>query len=105
MHNPHHVIQYAPPSHNPAPYRGTSLTRKRTPLGLYRRPMPRFLGRSYGGGQFFLGEVPLHSFGVQRLLANTITHLDYMYRSERTAEREGLITCEDSRCPLLDHGR
>ena len=25
-------------------YRGTSLTRKRTPLGLYRRPMPRVLG-------------------------------------------------------------
>ena len=27
-------------------YRGTSLTRKRTPLGLYRRPMPKVLGGS-----------------------------------------------------------
>ena len=26
------------------PVRGTSLTRKRTPLGLYRKPMPRALG-------------------------------------------------------------
>ena len=25
-------------------YRGTSLTRKRTPLGSYRRPVPRVLG-------------------------------------------------------------
>ena len=27
-------------------YRGTSLTRKRIPLGPYRRPMPRVLGGS-----------------------------------------------------------
>ena len=25
-------------------YRGTSLKRKRTPVGTYRRPVPRFLG-------------------------------------------------------------
>ena len=31
------------------PYRGASLTRKRTPLGPYRRPMPRVLGESQGG--------------------------------------------------------
>ena len=30
-------------------YRGTSLTRKRTPLGPYRRPMPRVLEGSWGG--------------------------------------------------------
>jgi hypothetical protein len=30
-------------------YRGTSLTRKRTPLGPYRRPMPRALGDFQGG--------------------------------------------------------
>ena len=28
------------------PFRGTSLTRKRNPLGPYNRPMPRVLGRS-----------------------------------------------------------
>jgi len=33
-------------------YRGTSLTRKRTPLGPYRRPMPRALWWSCGGGGF-----------------------------------------------------
>ena len=41
------------------PYRATSRTRKRTPLGPYRRPMPRVLGGSVGGGRFFMSEVPL----------------------------------------------
>ena len=41
-------------------YRGTSLIRKRTPLGLYRRPMPRVLGGFWGGGRFLMGEVPLY---------------------------------------------
>ena len=40
-------------------YRGTSLTRKRTPLGPYRKPMPRVLGVSQGCGRFLMGEVPL----------------------------------------------
>ena len=39
-------------------YKGTSLTRKCTPLGPYRRPMPRDLGGSQGGGRFLMGEVP-----------------------------------------------
>ena len=39
--------------------RGTSLMRKRTPLGPYRTPMPRVLGGSLEGGRFRLGEVPL----------------------------------------------
>ena len=37
----------------PPRYRGTSLTRKHSPLGPYRRPMPRVLGGwafSYGRG-------------------------------------------------------
>ena len=43
-------------------YRGTSPIRKRTPLGPYRRPMPRFLGEwafSHGRG------TPV-AFSVQR---------------------------------------
>ena len=40
-------------------YRGTSLTRKRTSLGPYRRPMPRVLGGSQGGGRFLRSEVTL----------------------------------------------
>jgi hypothetical protein len=32
--------------------RGTSLIRKRTPLGPFRRPMPRVLWGSSGGGAF-----------------------------------------------------
>ena len=41
------------------PYRGTSLIRKRNPLGPYRRPMPRVLGGSSGGGHFLMGKIPL----------------------------------------------
>ena len=40
--------------------RGTSLIRKRHPLGPYSRPTPRALRWSYGGG-VFLREVPLYS--------------------------------------------
>jgi hypothetical protein len=39
--------------------RGTSLIRKRTPLGPYRRPMSRDLGGSWGGERFLMSEVPL----------------------------------------------
>ena len=41
-------------------YRGTSLTRKRSPLGPYRRPMPRALRWSWQGGLFLMSEVPLY---------------------------------------------
>ena len=41
-------------------YRGTSLIRKRTPLGPYRRPIPRVLGGSKGGGRFLMSEPPLY---------------------------------------------
>ena len=40
-------------------YRGTSLIRKRTSLGPYRRPLPRVLGGFQAGGCFLMGEVPL----------------------------------------------
>jgi hypothetical protein len=40
-------------------YRGTSLIRNRTLLGPYRRPLPRVLGESYGGGCFLMSEVAL----------------------------------------------
>ena len=39
-------------------YRGTSLTRTRTPLGPYHTPMPRVLRGSWGGGRFLMGEAP-----------------------------------------------
>ena len=41
------------------PYRGTSLTRKCTPLEPYRRPMTRVLGGFEEGGRVLMGEVPL----------------------------------------------
>ena len=44
-----------------AKHRGTSLIRTRNPLGPYRRPMPRALGGSQGGGRFLMGEVPLYT--------------------------------------------
>ena len=40
-------------------YWGTSLTRKRTPPGPYRRPIPSVQGGSCGGGRFLMGQVPL----------------------------------------------
>ena len=42
-------------------YRGTSLVRTSNFLGPDRRPMPRLLGGSLGGGRFLAGEVPLYS--------------------------------------------
>ena len=42
-------------------YRGTSLIRKRTPLGPYSWTLPRFLGESWRGGRFLMSEVPLYS--------------------------------------------
>ena len=41
-------------------YRGTSLTRKCTPLGTYRRPMSRVVKGSWGGERFLMGEAPLY---------------------------------------------
>ena len=40
-------------------YRGTSRVRKRIPLGPYRRPMARVLGRSWVGLRFLMGEVAM----------------------------------------------
>ena len=50
-------LNLAPPV--PARCRGTSLIRKHTLLGTYRRPVHRVLCRSYGGGRFLIREVPL----------------------------------------------
>ena len=58
----------------PGPYRGTSLIRIRTPLGPYRRPMPRVLGGSQGGGRFLMGEVPLHESLSGRARERGATH-------------------------------
>ena len=38
----------------------TGIPTLRNPLGTYRRPMPRVLGGSWGGGRFLMGEVPLY---------------------------------------------
>ena len=43
-----------------SPYRGTSLIRKRAPLGHYSRTMPRALWWSQGGGRFLMSEVPMY---------------------------------------------
>ena len=39
--------------------RGTSLMRKRPPLGPYRSLVPRVMGGSQGGGRVLMSEVPL----------------------------------------------
>ena len=41
-------------------YGGTPLIRKRASQGPYRRPTPRILGGSQGGGYFLMGEVPVY---------------------------------------------
>ena len=43
-----------------AAYRGTSLTRKRIPLGLYNSPIPGAVWLSQEVGRFLLREVPLY---------------------------------------------
>ena len=46
------------------PYGGTSLIRKRTPLGPYRRPMPRVLGGPRGVDAFLWGRYPCMSLHI-----------------------------------------
>ena len=50
-----------PLPHFRSTYRVTSLASKRIPLEPYRRPMPRVLGGSYGGGRFLMGEASAQS--------------------------------------------
>ena len=45
-------------------YWGTSLIRNHLTLGPYRRPMPRFLGVSYGVERFLMGDLPLQGLGL-----------------------------------------
>ena len=52
------VHRGAPHDPSPLQYRATSLTRKRTLLGPYRRPMPRVLGGSWGGRSFLWARYP-----------------------------------------------
>ena len=83
------------------PHRGTSLIRKRTPLGPYRRPTPGVLGGSKGGGRFFMGEVPLEknslngaemnslrlslSRSLAPSLSSTLEHEDFAYPTVKLA--------------------
>ena len=52
------------------PDRDTSLIRNSTPLGPYSRTMPRALWQSWGGGQFFMSEVPLYLPGEEETKVN-----------------------------------
>ena len=61
------VFRSYPEKKSAVPYRGTSLIKKRTPLGPYRRPMPRVPGGSEGGWRFLLGKVPLYLEGQARV--------------------------------------
>ena len=63
----------------PRPYRGTSLTRKHTPLGPYRRPVPRVLEGPRGLGVFLWARYPcnlLHIvFSYQRDASSSANRL------------------------------
>ena len=77
-------------------YRGTSLIKNHPLLGPYSRPMPRTLRWSYGGGLFFMSEVPLYArwqgvwcvskgFGgegvVHRVSASLLSPVDPSFRA------------------------
>ena len=55
-------LQHAHHGPHLLPYRGTLITRKRTPPGPYRRPMARVLWGSYGAGRFFISKVHLYLY-------------------------------------------
>ena len=64
-----------------SPGRGTSLTGKCTTLGPYCRPMPRVLGGSYGGGRFFMGEVPLYrSISYIQVISDSPTFFVHLFK-------------------------
>ena len=63
-------------------YRGTSPTRKRTPLGPYRRPLPRVLGGSWWGARFLMSELPLWQKNVPSLGTLTFQKRFRVYREE-----------------------
>ena len=56
-------------------YRGTPPTRKCTPLGAYRRPVPRVLGASSRGlGVFSWGRHPCTTYDVVRIRLKLSAH-------------------------------
>ena len=54
-------IKHAPCSTKPTPHRGISLIRKRAPIGLFSRIMPRAICWSWGGWMFPMSEVHLYT--------------------------------------------
>ena len=88
-------------------YRGTSLARKRNPLGPYRRPMPRVVGESWGGG-CFMGQVPLYElalcsvmvFGVHDPHHGIIKNVPAFHRAVRYRGTSLIKNAHSPRTPL-----
>ena len=78
-----------------APYRGTSLIRKRSPLGPYRRAIPRVLGGSWVGGWAFSYERDTPAPNLRaRLLGSSVRGAQFRPLTPNTVElvaRGGLV--------------
>jgi len=86
-------------------YRGTSRIRKRTPLGPYRRPMPRVVGGSLGGGRFLMGEVPLyHGIVGGGVFSFRGTHAMMPYMATSNSPPRSLwVSLLCNPCPSVDY--
>ena len=73
--------------------RVTSITRKRTPQGPYRRSMPRVLGGSWGGGRFLVSKVPLYLNRASAEPGNLV--LTYLVSSQSWASPSDMDGCRE----------
>jgi hypothetical protein len=76
--SPTHFCQSLPDVACVVEYRGTSIIRYFLLLGPYIRPMPMALWWSYGGGQFFMSDVPLHPRFFDEQLGSAVGAIDYV---------------------------
>ena len=74
-------------------YRGSSLIRKRHPVGPYRRIMPRDLQRSWGGLHFLMSEVPVYRRvrrerrGAHMAAALVVTNVSFQRQADLNAKK------------------
>ena len=80
-------------------YRGTSLIRKRTPLGPYRRPVPWVLGGSWGGERFLMGEVPQYALKFLPEAGPSAPRRAYLSRGGPICSEAGLSIPSGPICP------
>ena len=70
-------------------YRGTSLIRKRLPLGPYDRHLRRALWRSGGWGAFLMSEVALYSADIPQVASRIVRSYWRSYIDPETCRGSG----------------